>query len=154
MGILGRSEARTSVGLRRHTYAQNVVFVKGERAARDTFVLSSSSTIPLSPLDGPRNLRSASISPTRHSQSKFQSNFDDEPRGRTAISPLQVSPPTRRELAPGHAPVIFDREAQCPPVHQLCRPKYTFHFRVAKPTLNSITRTPTSSLRWSTDYNL
>jgi hypothetical protein len=63
------------------------------------------------PLDGSKNLRSASISPTRHSQFKFQRNFDDEPRSPTAISPLQVGPPTRRELAPGHAAFIFDREA-------------------------------------------
>jgi hypothetical protein len=27
------------------------------------------------------------------------------------ISPLRVGPPTRRELAPGRAPLIFDREA-------------------------------------------
>ena len=52
--------------------------------------------------------------------------FDDEPRGPMAISPLQVGPlTTRRELAPGHAPLIFDREAPRTPDHQPCRPKYT-----------------------------
>jgi hypothetical protein len=42
-----------------------------------------------------------------------------------AISPLQVGPPTRHELAPGHAPLIFDREALRVPAHKLCRHKYT-----------------------------
>ena len=37
--------------------------------------------------------------------------FDDELRSPMTISPLQVGPPTRRELAPGQAPLIFDREA-------------------------------------------
>ena len=39
--------------------------------------------------------------------------FDDELCSPTTISPLQVGPPTdtRRELAPGHSPLIFDREA-------------------------------------------
>ena len=46
-----------------------------------------------------------------------------------AISPLQVGPPTRRrelaqELAPGHAPLIFDREALRAPADTLCRHKY------------------------------
>ena len=47
---------------------------------------------------GLKNLRSASISPTRYSQFKFQRNFDGEPRGPTAISPLQVDPPTAPHL--------------------------------------------------------
>jgi hypothetical protein len=46
-----------------------------------------------------------------------------------AVSPLQVGPPTCRELAqelaPGHTPLIFGREALRAPAHQLCRPKYT-----------------------------
>ena len=41
---------------------------------------------------------------TCHSQFKFQRSFDDEPRGLTAIRPLQVGPPTRRELAPDTHP--------------------------------------------------
>ena len=32
---------------------------------------------------------------------------------------------TRRELAPGHAPLIFDRETLRTPAHYPCRPKYT-----------------------------
>ena len=42
-----------------------------------------------------------------------------------AISLLQVGPPTRRELAPGHAPLIFEREALRAPAHKLCRNNYT-----------------------------
>jgi hypothetical protein len=75
------------------------------------------SSLPLSPLDGSKNLRSALILPTHHSRLKFQSNFDDEPRGPRTISPLQVGPPTRCELAPGRAPLIFDREALRAPTH-------------------------------------
>ena len=55
-----------------------------------------------------RNLYSALILPTRHSQSKYQRNFDDEPCSPTAISPLQVAgahPPTRR------------RSLSCPVAH-------------------------------------
>ena len=37
-----------------------------------------------------------------------------------AISPSQVGPPTRRELAPGHAARIFDREVLRAPAHLLC----------------------------------
>ena len=74
-----------------------------ERSARDVFV--SSSRRPLSRSDG-----SALIFLTGHSQFKSRRNFDDEPRGPTAISPRQVGPPTRRELAPGRAPIVFDRE--------------------------------------------
>ena len=74
-------------------------------------------------------------------------NSDDEPRGPMATSPLQVGLPTRRELAPGHAPLIFDREVLRALAHKLCRYKYTMiFFRVAKPTLNSITRALTFSL--------
>ena len=67
-------------------------------------------------------LRSALILPTHHSQFKFQRNFNEEPCGPMAISPLQVGPPTgtRREPAPG--------------LH-----------RVARPTLNGVTRPLTSS---------
>ena len=43
--------------------------------------------------------------------SEFQRNFNDEPRGLTAINPLQVGPPTSHELAPRHAPAMFDLEA-------------------------------------------
>ena len=35
---------------------------------------------------------------------KFQRNVDDQPRGPTAISPFQVDPSTRRELAPDMHP--------------------------------------------------
>ena len=62
-----------------------------------------------------------------------------------AIRPLQVGPPTRRELAPGHTPLIFDREALRAPAHKLFKHKYT-GLRVAKPTLNSITCALTFSL--------
>ena len=61
----------------------------------------------------------------KRSSFKFQCNFDDEPRGPTAISPLQVGLPTRRELAPGHAPLIFDREVLRALAHKLCRYEYT-----------------------------
>ena len=89
------------------------------------FILSSYSTIiPLSPLDSSKDLRFISISHTRHSQFKIQRNFDDEPCGPTVISP-QVGPPTRHELAAGHAPLIFDREALRAPAHKLYRPEYT-----------------------------
>ena len=47
--------------------------------------------------------------PTCH-QFKFQRNIDDELRGPMAISPLQVGPLPRRELAPGHTPLSFNRE--------------------------------------------
>ena len=62
-----------------------------------------------------------------------------------AIRPLQVGPSTRRELAPGHAPLIFDREALRAPAHKLFKHKHT-SLRVAKPTLNSITCALTFSL--------
>jgi hypothetical protein len=56
-----------------------------------------------------------SILPARHSQflnlKQIVLFVDDEPRGPRTTSPLQVGPPTRRELAPGHAAFIFDREA-------------------------------------------
>lgn len=89
------------------------------------FILSSYSTIiPLSPLDSSKNLRSISISHTRHSQFKIQRDFDDEPCGPTVISP-QVGPPTRHELDPGHASLNglnFDREALRlrAPAYSLC----------------------------------
>ena len=73
-----------------------------ERSARDVFV---SSRFPVRTVQ-----RSALIFLTGHSQFKSRRNFADEPRGPTAISPLQVGPPTRRELAPGRAPIVFDRE--------------------------------------------
>ena len=87
---------------------------------------------------------------TRHSQ--FQRNFDNEPRCPTAISPLQVGPPTRRELAPGHAPSpsIEKLYALLP---RSCA-DLSIHFRVAKPTLNSITRVPTSSLPTSAPHTV
>ena len=37
-----------------------------------------------------------------------------------AVSPLQVGPLTCRELAPGHAARIFDREALRAPAHLPC----------------------------------
>jgi hypothetical protein len=48
------------------------------------------------------------------------------------INLLLVGPPTCRELAPGHAPLIFEWEALRAPAHQLCRHKYTRI--VAEPT--------------------
>jgi hypothetical protein len=63
-------------------------------------------------------------------------NFDDEPRGPTAISLPYVGLPTRRE--PGQAPFIFDREALRAPAHKLCRHNYTMIVSVAKRTLNSV----------------
>jgi hypothetical protein len=33
------------------------------------------------------------------------------------INPLRVGPPTHRELVPGHAPLIFEREALRAPAH-------------------------------------
>ena len=95
--------------------------------------------LPLSPLDNPKNLRSASISPTRHSQFKSQKeNFDDDSRGPTAISLLQVGPPNRR----GHPSSIEKRYALLP----ISCADLSIHLRVTKPTLNSITRAPTSFL--------
>ena len=64
--------------------------------------VGTSTILPLSPSDGSKDLRSALILPTRHSQFKFQRNFDDEHHYPTAISSLQVGPPTRRELVPVH----------------------------------------------------
>ena len=95
--------------------------------------------LPLSPLDNPKNLRSASISPTRRSQFKSpKKNFDDDPRGPTAISLLQVGPPNRR----GHPSSIEKRYALLP----ISCADLSIHLRVTRPTLNSITRAPTSSL--------
>ena len=37
---------------------------------------------------------------------KFKRNVDDQPRGPTAISPFQVGPSTRRELAPDMHPLF------------------------------------------------
>ena len=62
-----------------------------------------------------------------------------------AINPLRVGPPTRRELAPRHAPLIFDQEVLYAPAHKLFKHKHTSP-RVAKPTLNSITCVLTFSL--------
>jgi hypothetical protein len=77
----------------------DAVFVYAERSARDTFVLPARTrservqTFTRSRVRSRFGWRAASISPTRHSQFKFQCNFDDEPRGPTAISPLQVGLP-------------------------------------------------------------
>jgi hypothetical protein len=71
-------------------------------------------------------------------QMKLQYSFNDEPRGPTEISPLQVGPPTRRELAPRYAPLIFDREALRAPAYKLCRLKSTTIVS-EWPSLNSIT---------------
>ena len=73
--------------------------MRSERPARDTFVLPARTrservqTFTRSRVRSRFGWRAASISPTRHSQFKFQCNFDDEPRGPTAISPLQVGLP-------------------------------------------------------------
>ena len=85
-----------------------------EKLARDTFGLSSLPTSCFPPF----RFNFAH----HHSQFKFRRNFNEEPCGPMAISPLQVGPPTgtRRELAPG--------------LH-----------RVARPTLNGVTRPLTSS---------
>jgi hypothetical protein len=70
-----------------------------------------------------------------------------------AIRLLQVGPPTRRELAPGHAPLIFDREVLRAPAHKLFKHKHT-SLRVAKPTLNSTTCTLTFSLPTGTPHTV
>ena len=83
--------------------------------------------LPLSPLDNPKNLCSASISPTRRSQFKSQKeNFDDDSRGPTAISLLQVGPPNRR----GHPSSIEKRYAPLP----ISCADLSIHLRVTKPT--------------------
>ena len=93
--------------------------------ATATIKIGSLPPSSLCPLDGSKNLPSALISPIRHSQFKFQRNFDDEPCGPMAISPVRVGEPTRRgELAPGHALLIFDREALRAPALKLCRPNH------------------------------
>ena len=91
-----------------------------------------------------RHVTRSFLSPSRFPLWMVQvPNFDDEPRGPTAISPLQVGPLIAS--SPPDAPLIFDREALRAPAHQLCRPKYTSQSAVGKPTFNS-TRAPTSSL--------
>ena len=57
-------------------------------AVRDTFGLSSLDHPPAFPFGCFKDLRSASISPTRHSQFKLQRNFDDDPM---ATSPQAFS---------------------------------------------------------------
>ena len=69
----------------------------------------SATILPLSP-----NLCSALILSACHSQ-LFKE--DDEPRSPMAINPPQLGPPIRRELAPRHGPLIFDREALRAPAH-------------------------------------
>ena len=63
------------------------------RSRVQTFTRSRVQTFTRSRVRSRFGWRAASISPTRHSQFKFQCNFDDEPRGPTAISPLQVGLP-------------------------------------------------------------
>ena len=54
------------------------------------------------------------------------------PRG-----PAAISPPTRRELAPGRAPLIFDREALRAPAHLMCR-QSDFQYTVYSVSLRSV----------------
>ena len=106
----------------------------------------SATILPLSPSDGSNNLRSALILPTRHSRSKFQGYFNDEPRGPTAISTLQMSPPTHHELTPRTRPLYLRSRSATRSFPLVVQTQvYSDSLRVAKPTLNSITRAPTSS---------
>ena len=76
---------------------------------------------------------------------KFQRNVDDQPRGPTAISPFQVGPSTVASSPRTCTPHPRSRSAtrSCPlTVHTTV---YNNILRVAKPTLNSTTRAPTSS---------
>jgi hypothetical protein len=96
---------------------------------------------PAFPSDSSKNLRSALILPTHHSRFKFQRNFDDEPRDPTTISPLQVGPPAASSPPDAHPSSSIEKCYALLPISQ-----YSNSLRVAKPTLNGITRAPTSSL--------
>ena len=87
-------------------------------------------------LDGSKNLRAASISPTRHAQFKFQWNFDDGPYGPVAISPHQVGPSRARPRTRIFDDSIEKRYTLLP---ISCSNINIQSLRVANPALNSIT---------------
>ena len=106
MGVLGRSEERAS--------AQNRVFVTCvSGAARDAvvFLAAIPTAFPFGRFKEPphRLVKKFSRPPAR--PVLITKQFDDELCSPTAVSRLQVGPPTCRELAPRHSPLIFDREA-------------------------------------------
>ena len=98
LGILGRSEER-----------------EGERAARDIVTCLPCRHPPI-PTSLP--LQEKLCPPA--SPARIPKQVDDELRSPTTVSLLQVGPPTRRELVPGHAPLIFDREALRADTRLLC----------------------------------
>ena len=91
--------------------------VRAESGARDAFVFVVAAILTLSPSDGSKNLRSALLFPTRPSRFKFQNNFNDEHRGPKAISPLQVSTPTRQSSPPdGHPSSSIEKRRALLPI--------------------------------------
>ena len=101
LGILGRSEER-----------------EGERAARD-IVTCLPCHPPLFPSDGTSLPLQEKLRPPA-SPARIPKRLNDELRSPTTVSLLQVGPPTRRKLVPGHAPLIFDREALRADTRLLC----------------------------------
>ena len=85
----------------------------GKRAARDSFLFRSAPS-------GGSNPPSYFESSTLHTQDI--NCFGDETADSTILSSLWEGPPTRRELASGRVPLIFDREALRASARLLCRP--------------------------------
>ena len=99
------------------------------------------------------------FSPTRHSQFKFQRNFDDESRGLTAISPLRVDPTTHASSPPDthRSSLIEKRYALLPISCADCGPKHTMEWPsqlpIVLPARRPLTGAPLTVSTGCTEHN-
>ena len=114
MGVLGRSEERVQAVCRPRMGFLPVCEQRGRHVTRSSCrPCRHPLTLSIGRFKEPpcRFKICPPTTPSFRVKNKIVLFVDDELCGPRAISPLQVGPPTRRELAPGHAVLIFDREA-------------------------------------------
>ena len=121
----------------------------GSRRGRHVTRLFCRPCFRLGPLRTVQNLHSPFRFDFAHPPLKSQRSFADEPRGPTAISPLQVGRPTCRELTTGRTPLIFDRETplRAPTISA----KYTI---ILSEWPSQLSIAPTSSLPTGTPHTV